>query len=136
MPTAGYSGTPLAKKLGIKPGFRIWLFDNPDHYFDLFQDLPEGLEQLPELEGEVDFVHVFATDNDTLVRVVSKAKSHLKKNGLMWISWPKGASKIPTNINRESVREIGLTAGLVDVKVAAVDEDWSGLKFVFRLKDR
>ncbi len=136
MPTAGYSGTPLAKKLGIKPGFVCWFHDAPEHYFDLFEDLPQDLQILGELTNEIDFAHLFLTEKDQLAEVLSKVKPHLKKNGLIWLSWPKGTSKISTNVNREVIREVGLASGLVDVKVAAVDDDWSGLKFVFRTKDR
>ncbi len=136
MPTAGYSGTPLAKKLGIKSGFKYWVYKAPGHYFDLFDDLPSGLNKTENLESEMDFVHLFCTDKEDLKQMIPEVKGNLKKEGLTWISWPKGSSKIPTDINREVVRELGLASGLVDVKVAAIDEDWSGLKFVYRKKDR
>jgi len=136
MPTAGYSGTPLARKLGIKSGFKIWIENAPSHYFQLFDDLPEDLEIMKVLDQEIDFAHLFVKEQSILEPSLITIKKHLKKDGLIWISWPKGASKIVTDVNREIVREVGLKAGLVDVKVAAVDENWSGLKFVFRLKDR
>ena len=135
--STGYSGTPLAKKLGIKEGLRLAFFNLPAHYFDLFSDLPDGLEVVDELiEQEVDFIHLFCTSFDELESNFLKYKLALKKNGSLWISWPKGSSSIQTNLKRDLIREYILKNGLVDVKVAAVDQDWSGLKFVYRLTDR
>ncbi|WP_394748844.1 DUF3052 domain-containing protein [Spongiimicrobium salis] len=137
MTTAGYSGTPLAKKLGIKEGYSILLYQAPKHYFDLFSDLPEGLKYPKEIVSEnTDFIHIFCTHMEDLEKVGKIYKNALKKNGLLWVSWPKGASKILTDLKREPIRSYMLGIGLVDVKVAAVDADWSGLKFVYRLKDR
>lgn len=134
---AGYSGTALAKKLGIKTGFRACFYQTPDHYFDLFSDLPVDLEKA-ELQGKesLDFIHIFSTTTEEVEAIAPKAMEALKKDGTLWISWPKGKSKIPTNLKRDWIREHLLAIGLVDVKVAAVDEDWSGLKFVYRVKDR
>lgn len=134
MPT-GYSKTPLTKKLGIKTGFKLLLRNTPDHYFDLLLGLPEDTVVLEDLQP-ADFIHLFCTHSEELSKLGPLLKSQLKKDGLMWISWPKGKSKIPTDLNRELIREHGLGIGLVDVKVAAIDEDWSGLKFVYRLTDR
>ncbi len=137
MPTAGYSGTPLAKKLGIKPDFKIKIFEAPKHYFDLFADWPEGVEQVAHPDPEsLDFIHVFTLNSEALEKYVPMAKPFLKKNGSLWVSWPKGSSGMQTNINRESIRDFVLKIGLVDVKVAAVDENWSGLKVMYRTKDR
>jgi len=134
---AGYSGTPLAKKLGLKEGFQILLYDAPDYYFDLFSDLPENLEQLTIPASEsADFVHAFLTTYEALKQQSVFLKSALKKNGMLWVSWPKGSSKIKTDLKRDMIRKHLLEVGLVDIKVAAVDEDWSGLKFVYRKKDR
>lgn len=134
---AGYSGTPLAKKLGLKEGFSILLYNPPEHYWELFSDLPTELKILDKEEAKsADFIHIFCKTLDELVRVTSKYKTALKMNGILWISWPKGTSKIPTDLKREPVREHLLSIGLVDIKVAAIDNDWSGLKFVYRLKDR
>ncbi len=134
---SGYSGTPLAKKLGLKQGFRIYIHNRPDHYFGLFSDLPADLEIRDAMEFEdVDFIHLFCTSFSELEEIALEAKEALKKDGLMWISWPKGSSKISTDLKRDMIREYLLDIGLVDVKVAAVDDDWSGLKFVYRLKDR
>ncbi|MEM8886388.1 MAG: DUF3052 domain-containing protein [Bacteroidota bacterium] len=135
--SAGYSQTPLARKLGIKPGYKVLLYQAPDHYFELFADLPEELEFLEKgIEEGVDFIHLFCTEMKDLEAVADVHKAFLKKTGLMWVSWPKGKSKIPTDLKREPIRDHLLSIGLVDVKVAAVDEDWSGLKFVYRVKDR
>lgn len=133
---AGYSGTPLAKKLGIKQDFKVVLYNQPENYFDLFSDLPEI--DIIEDSGikTVDFIHLFCSSFDEFKMVLNQYKNALKKNGLMWISWPKGASKINTDLKRDLIREYLLKTGLVDVKVASVDENWSGLKFVYRLKDR
>lgn len=134
---AVYSETPLAKKLGIKAGFKLVIHNPPEHYFMLFNDLPEDLELVEEeKENEIDFVHLFGTDFDELKAAFIANKKRIKKNGMIWVSWPKGKSTIPTNIKRDAIREFGLSTGLVDVKVCAVDDDWSGLKFVIRVKDR
>lgn len=134
---AGYSGTPLAKKLGIKEGFHVVLYNAPEHYFELFSDLPENLVHLdiPD-EASADFVHVFLTSFEVLQQQSAFFKSILKKDGMLWVSWPKGSSKIKTDLKRDMIREHLLEIGLVDIKVAAVDQDWSGLKFMYRKKDR
>lgn len=132
-----YSNSPLAKKLGIKEGNRILLFQEPKNYFKLFDYLPEGLVQLKSARtNSADFIHLFLTKQSELHKAGIRFKPALKKEGTMWVSWPKGSSSIAKDINREDVREAFLIAGLVDVKVASIDEDWSGLKFVYRLKDR
>ncbi|WP_353779969.1 DUF3052 domain-containing protein [Winogradskyella sp. 3972H.M.0a.05] len=137
MTNPGYSGTPLEKKLGIKPDFKILLYNAPKHYFNLFSIIPENLVELDELTPEsADFIHIFCKTKEELTSIAETYKSSLKQNGALWISWPKGSSKIVTDLKREPVREHLLSIGLVDIKVAAVDEDWSGLKFVYRLKDR
>lgn len=134
---AGYSTTPLAKKLGLKTGFRAAFVRIPAHYFELFADLPEELEKVGMEGNEVlDFIHIFCTSMAEVMADAPLAMQALKKNGILWISWPKGKSKIPTDLKRDWIREHLLEIGLVDVKVAAVDENWSGLKFVYRLKDR
>jgi hypothetical protein len=136
MPT-GYSGTPLARKLGIKEGFKLAFYQRPAHYFDLFSDLPDRLEIVEKTELQsIDFAHLFCTSFDELKANAAQYKDALKKNGLLWISWPKGKSGISTDLKRDLIREYGIEIGLVDVKVAAIDEDWSGLKFVYRKKDR
>lgn len=134
---AGYSGTPLAKKLGLKKDFKVLMYNMPDNYFNLFKDLPSSFEVLGELNPQsADFIHLFCIWSNELKDIILDYKRALKKDGLLWVSWPKGSSKIQTDLNRDLIREFVLSIGLVDVKVAAIDEDWSGLKFVYRLKDR
>lgn len=133
-----YSKTPLVKKLGIKPGFKLLIHDQPEHYFLLFESLPDDLEllELPVNDESVDFIHVFFTTRKALELVFDHYKKALKKNGSLWISWPKGTSKIQTDLKSDFIRNFGLEKGLVDCKVAAVDSDWSALKFMYRIKDR
>ncbi|WP_298539454.1 DUF3052 domain-containing protein [uncultured Aquimarina sp.] len=135
--SAGYSGTPLAKKLGIKDGLALLFYNRPDHYWNLFSDLPKNIKELYKVTPEeADFIHVFCTSANELHTQIPIYKTALKKTGMLWVSWPKGSSKIPTDLKREPIREYLLDIGLVDIKVAAVDEDWSGLKFVYRVSDR
>ena len=134
---AGYSGTPLAKKLGIKAGYRIFLKNQPAHYWKLFDALPENIEFVAHPKpASIDFIHLFCTSLEELFTHAEYCKGLLKKDGTYWVSWPKGASKIQTDLKREPVRDHLLEIGLVDTKVAAVDADWSGLKFMYRIKDR
>lgn len=136
MKTAGYSGTPLAKKLGIKEGYTIRLVNQPDYYFELFSDLPPDINIAPHIKIKKDFIHFFAKTVTELHNKLPTMKQEIVQNGIIWISWPKKSSKIPTELNGNTVREIGLKYGLVDIKVCAVDEIWSGLKFVIPVKDR
>lgn len=134
---AGYSETPLAKKLGIKEGHTVTILNAPEYYWSLFESLPNHIEnKAPNEAGAVDFIHFFTQSENELQGELLKLKSKLKKNGMLWISWPKKASKVPTDLSDMIVRDAGLKTGLVDVKVCAVDEIWSGLKFVFRKEDR
>ena len=135
--TSGYSSTPLAKKLGLKDRYKYLLYNQPKHYFSLFSDLPDNISTLDTiLTNTADFIHLFFTTVEELKIVVTKYKPALKKSGILWVSWPKGSSKISTDLKRDIIREHLLSIGLVDVKVAAIDDNWSGLKFVYRLKDR
>ncbi|MEM1258731.1 MAG: DUF3052 domain-containing protein [Bacteroidota bacterium] len=135
--TTGYSGTPLAKKLGLNPGFSIHLINQPDDYWKLFESLPEGIYEVEDRKKEsVDFIHFFCSMKEDLEAHSKSCKSLLKKTGMLWVSWPKGSSKMVTDLKRDLIREYFLDLGLVDVKVAAINEDWSGLKFVYRTKDR
>ena len=137
MAPSGYSGTPLAKKLGIKSGFQIVIENAPVSYTSLFTEFPDDvtIQEYPKRES-LDFVHLFCTTYAELKTYAVDCKSLLKKTGMLWVSWPKGSSKIPTDLKRDAIREYLLTIGLVDIKVAAVIADWSGLKFVYRTKDR
>jgi hypothetical protein len=134
--SAGYSGTPLVKKLGIKEGFRVALVEAPDGFRGELEQLPNGVSFVTSVQGQLDFVLFFAKTRSELTRNFSRLAAKLKPAGMLWIAWPKKASGVATDLSDGVVREIGLDAGLVDVKVCAVNEIWSGLKFVIRVKDR
>ena len=136
MKPAGYSGTPLIKKLGIKAGMRIYIQGEPEDYATTLGPLPADVVRLQRLGRELDFIHFFTKSRAALRKRLPRLKSALDYAGMLWISWPKRASKVETDLDESAVREMGLRAGLVDVKVAAVDEIWSGHKFVYRLEDR
>ncbi|MEL6190279.1 MAG: DUF3052 domain-containing protein [Myxococcota bacterium] len=135
---AGYSGTPLTKKLGIKDGHRVALLGAPDDFEDTLGSLPLGVELKASLRGKRAFevVLLFTKTVARLQEVYPKAAERLSPSGGLWVCWPKKASKVPTDLNDGVVRAYGLESGLVDNKVCAVDETWSGLRFVRRLKDR
>jgi hypothetical protein len=133
---AGYSTTPLAKKLGIKSGDTIYILNPPPSYFDSLSTLPDKVNVKEVLKGQYEFIHLFVKDLSALKRQMQRSKKFMKQNGMLWISWPKKASGIVTELNENVIRHFGLSIGLVDVKVCAVDEIWSGLKFVIPLKDR
>lgn len=133
---AGYSRTPLVKKLGIKPGFKVFFANPPDNLQTLLGELPKNVTLLNKPMNPVDYIHLFTKNREELQTQLPILKEALAINGLFWISWPKKAAKVATNLDGNVVRDIGLRNGLVDVKVCAVDEIWSGLKFVYRLKDR
>jgi hypothetical protein len=132
---AGYSGKPLANKLGIKAGQTVYFEQAPENYKNTLGPLPQTTV-VKTLKGLCDFIQFFTKVRAELELNFPRLKQNLASNGSLWISWPKGASKIKTDLNENVVREIGLKHGLVDVKVCAVDEVWSGLKFVYRLNDR
>lgn len=133
---AGYSTKSLQEKLGVKENFKMTVINAPPHYFELLGQLPENVTVTSELKGPLDFVHFFTKERKELQQAFPALKRELSKDGILWISWPKIRSKVKTDLNEGFVREIGVQSGLVDVKVCAIDEMWSGLKFVFRLKDR
>ncbi len=129
---AGYSGTPLAKKLGIKAGFRVWAHGAPENYLELLAPLPEPVHFLRRLSGNLDLAHLFSADRRELAKRLPQLLSKIRRDGMIWISWPKKSSKVPSTITEDTVREFAFPLGLVDVKVCAVDEIWSGLKLVIR----
>ena len=133
---AGYSGTPLIKKLGIKEGMTLVVVNSPVNYEDLLGGLPKGTQETKSLRAQAGFIHYFTKSQSELRKTFPRLKKTLAENGMLWISWPKASSKVLTDLNENHVRDIGLLTGLVDVKVCAVDDTWSGLKFVYRLKDR
>lgn len=135
MSTAGYSGTPLAKKLGIKPGMRVLVVGYPGDYSALVAPVPEGAEVRMASEtptAPVDILHLFTNSRDEVFRILDEARGMIKQDGMIWVSWFKKAAKLPTEITEDTIREAALPLGLVDVKVCAVDEKWSGLKLVIR----
>ncbi|MEO0564977.1 MAG: DUF3052 domain-containing protein [Chloroflexota bacterium] len=137
--SAGYSKTPLIKKIGIKPGHQVALVHAPDHYLDLLGELPADVVISMALGPDVekyDVVHAFYVQRSNYESEFSSLKSAIRKNGMVWISWYKKAAKIPTDITEDVVRDVALAGGLVDVKVAAVDQEWSGLKLMYRKEDR
>lgn len=134
MKTAGYSGTPLVTKLGIKPKVRMLFVGAPRNFTDLLGPLPDGAKL--SSRGKLDFAIAFVTKRAELAEQFDLVINRLGVDGMVWISWPKKTSGVATELSENVVREIGLAAGLVDVKVCAIDETWSGLKFVRRLRDR
>jgi len=134
--TFGYSGTPLVKKLGVKPGHQCLVFNEPTEYWNWLSPLPEKVKVSKTWSDELDFIHLFVKARKVFEKEFVRSKRHLKKDGTLWISWPKKSSKVPTDLDENIIRDFGLANGLVDVKVCAVDEIWSGLKFMFRTKDR
>ena len=132
----GYSGTPLPKKLGIKAGFRIHFADLPAEVRTELRDELSACEISRDCKGPFDFAMLFTKSRSALTKDFPRVAKQLTPAGMLWISWPKKSSGVATDLDENIVREIGLDAGLVDVKVCAVTEIWSGLKFVRRVKDR
>jgi hypothetical protein len=132
----GYSGTPLGKKLGVKSGFSARLVDAPVYYHSLFVDMPADVNFNNDSIIFQDFIHFFVQKESTLLKVLPKLKEQLKPNGMIWVSWPKKSSKVTTDITEDTIRNYGLEIGLVDIKVCAIDEIWSGLKLVIPVKHR
>lgn len=133
---AGYSATPLAKKLGIKEGSRVALVNAPKDFSSQLDDLPDDVKFLKPASKSLDLILFFVLTERILAREFSKLAARLTTNGMIWIAWPKKSAGVATDLSFDRVQRIGLDAGLVDVKICAIDETWSGLKFVYRLKDR
>jgi len=129
---AGYSGTPLAKKLGIGPGSRVRTRNAPTGYGALVAPLPEGVKISPRLRSDVDICHIFTKSARELARDLPALKALVREDGCIWVSWPKRASGVVSDVTEDTVREVALPLGLVDIKVCAVDATWSGLKLVIR----
>jgi hypothetical protein len=132
---AGYSNKPLAGKLSLKDGQRVWFEDMPDAVRAEIGQGGFALELLPSAEAPLDAAHVFVTKRVELEARIRRLLPLLARNGFLWVSWPKKASKVPTDVTEDTIRAVALPLGLVDVKVCAVDEIWSGLKLMIR-KDR
>lgn len=135
LPT-GYSGTPLIKKLGIKPGQRVLFVQPPADFDQTIGEMPEGVAMVTAGAKQIDVVLLFVISFAELKKRFAALSRKLVSNGSLWVCWPKRASGVPTDLNENVIRDHGLEVGLVDVKVCAVDETWSGLKFVIRLADR
>ena len=130
--TAGYSGTPLARKLGIAAGSRVVVLNAPDGYRDRLAPLPEGVRFEGEVSAATDVVHVFVDRRSEMTMQLEALRARIAPAAAVWVSWPKKASKVPTDITEDTIREVALPLGFVDVKVCAVSEVWSGLKLVIR----
>lgn len=132
MSSHGYSGTPLPRKLGLKAGGRILLVDPPADAAGLLDPWPEGAQRVESLDAQVDLVWLFATRRELLGERLASLRDRIRADAAIWVSWPKKASKVPTDISEDLIRELCLPLGLVDIKVCAVDAIWSGLKLVIR----
>jgi hypothetical protein len=133
---AGYSGTPLVTKLGIKEGARVAFVHAPEDFHATLGELPAGVKLVKTTAKSLDLIVFFVLSERMLAREFAKLAERLTTNGMIWIAWPKKSSGVATDLTFDRVQRIGLDDGLVDVKICAIDETWSGLKFVYRLKDR
>ena len=133
---AGYSKTPLAQKLGIKAGTKVVALGAPADYHKWLAPLPAGVSFTNQANAEPDFVHLFVTERRILEKELKRLRELLADTGVLWVSWPKKSSRVATDITEDVIRDICLPLGLVDVKVCAVDETWSGLKLMIRRENR
>jgi hypothetical protein len=133
---AGYSGTPLPQKLGIKPGAKLGLFNAPAGFAKTLGALPDGVKTTTRAAGAMDVAVLFTDKGAELVKRFGPLAKAIAPAGSLWVAWPKKSSGVKTDVDENVVRAIGLDSGLVDVKVCAIDDTWSGLKFVVRRKDR
>ena len=129
---SGYSGTPLAKKLGIKEGFKVYVENAPQNYLKRLGPIPHGATATESLSDDLDIAHLFTKSKNDLQKRLTFLLKKIKQNGMIWVSWPKKASGVATDVTEDVVRQIALPLGLVDTKVCAVDEIWSGLRLVIR----
>jgi hypothetical protein len=131
-PTAGYSGTPLSRKLGYKAASRVLLVNAPAEYAALLEPMPDGIVFEPKASTRTEFAHVFVTRKEELERVLKSLRQALKPDAAVWVSWPKKSARVPTTVTEDTIRELALPLGFVDIKVCAVSDVWSGLKLVVR----
>ena len=129
---AGYSGTPLVRKLGFRPGMHAHFVSAPDDFADLLGELPDDVRVLARPAPDLGLVMLFVTERAQLERRIGGLHAKLRQDGMVWVAWPKRASKVPTDMTEDVIRDIALPRGLVDVKVCAIDDTWSGLKLVIR----
>jgi len=132
MAVAGYSGTPLAKKLGIASGSRVLAISAPDGYTGWLAPLPEDVAFVSKLTGDTAIIHLFCDQRAALARELARLRKTIAPAAAVWVSWPKKSSKVPTDITEDTIREVALPLGFVDIKVCAVSDIWSGLKLVIR----
>ena len=132
----GYSGTPLVRKLGVRPNECVIAVNAPEHYAELLGDLPEGASITTRMSARPAFVHLFVREREELAERLSALRDELEDAGVIWVSWPKKAAKVATDVTEDVIREVALPLGFVDVKVCAVDETWSGLKLMIRRENR
>lgn len=133
---AGYSATPLLKKLGFKPPLSLVAVEAPREYVDWLGELPEGVRIVSKTSKPIQAAHVFVTKRAALTKNLVAFRKQLEQNGFVWVSWPKKASKVETDITEDTIREVALPLGFVDIKVCAVSDVWSGLKLVIRKSER
>ena len=133
---AGYSGTPLPQKLGIKPGLTIVAINAPENYHRLLGTIPEGVTFSDRLKADSPFVHVFVTKRSELANRLPVLREKIADTGTVWVSWPKRSAGVPTDVTEDVIRDVALPIGFVDVKVCAIDETWSGLKLMVRRENR
>jgi hypothetical protein len=132
MPSVSYSGTPLGKKLGFKPGMELLVVNEPQHCRKLVEPLPDNVKWAARLSATTDLVHLFVTRKVQLAEALRTFRAKINTDCVIWVSWPKKAAKVPSDLTDNAVRETALPLGLVDIKVCAIDDVWSGLKFVVR----
>lgn len=132
----GYSGTSLSKKLGVKEGFRICVTDAPQEYERLLAPLPANVKISTEATKGVNIWHYFTKSSEELRQRLPEMMVQIRRDGMIWVSWPKKSSKVETDVTEDVIRAVALPLGLVDVKVCAIDEIWSGLKLVIRKEKR
>ncbi len=133
---AGYSGTPLIRKLGIRPQERVIAINAPKNYEKLLGDLPEGASVVDRITSNANFIHLFVRRRANLEKELARLRNKLANTGALWVSWPKKSSGVPTDVTEDVIREVALPLGVVDTKVCAVDEIWSGLKLMVRRENR
>lgn len=133
---AGYSGTPLAKKLGIKPGSRVAALNSPPGYEDLLAPVPPDVSFVKSATAQVDVVHLFIDTRAALAAQLARSLARIRQDAAIWVSWPKKSSGVATDVTEDVIRTLALPMGLVDIKVCAVDDTWSALKLVIRRKNR
>ena len=134
--TAGYSGTPLPQKLGIKAGQRVVVVDGPSVYRKLLAPLPEAVSFSAKIGSATTFIHLFVSERKTLEKQLKRLRKLIADTGALWVSWPKKSSGVATDVTEDVIREVALPLGFVDVKVCAVDQTWSGLKLMIRRENR